>query len=91
MNRGLRRVEQGLVEEVAQLLARSPGILRAMVGDQARETLDRRPGENAWSQTEILAHLAGFEVICFPPLRGDWYNPENLRTPARRAPPLTGC
>ena len=27
--------------------------------------LDRRPRANAWSQTEILAHLADFEVICF--------------------------
>jgi DinB family protein len=57
--------EKGLVEEVAQLLTRGPGILQALVADQSRETLDRRPGENAWSQTEILAHLADFEVICF--------------------------
>jgi DinB superfamily len=58
-------VEKGLVEEVTQLLTRGPGILRALVSDQSREALDRRPGENAWSQTEILAHLADFEVICF--------------------------
>ncbi len=58
-------VEQGLVEEAAQLLTRSPEMLRAVVGDQARAALDRRPGEHAWSQTEILAHLADFEVICF--------------------------
>lgn len=56
---------RGLVEDVAQLLTRGPGILRVLVSDQPRETLDRRPGENIWSQTEILAHLADFEVICF--------------------------
>ena len=54
-----------LLEGTAEWLARTSGILRAHVQDQSREMLDRRPRANAWSQTEILAHLADFEVICF--------------------------
>ncbi|MBI2455995.1 MAG: hypothetical protein HYV46_07645, partial [candidate division NC10 bacterium] len=54
-----------LLDGVVQCLARTPGILRAHVQGQSREMLDRRPRANAWSQTEILAHLADFEVICF--------------------------
>jgi hypothetical protein len=27
--------------------------------------LERRPGGKAWSQAEILAHLADYEVVCF--------------------------
>jgi hypothetical protein len=43
---------------------------------QSRETLDRRPTASAWSQTELLAHLADFEAVCFQArveiiLRGD--------------------
>jgi hypothetical protein len=54
-----------LLEGAAEWLARTPGILGAHVQNQSREMLDRRPRANAWSQTEILAHLADFEVICF--------------------------
>lgn len=67
---------QALLDEVSRWLARTPAILRAHVQGQARETLDRRPRASAWTQTEILAHLADFEVICFQArveqiLRGD--------------------
>lgn len=67
---------QALLDEVSRWLARTPAILRAHVQGQARETLNRRSREDAWSQTEILAHLADFEVICFQArvqqiLRGD--------------------
>jgi hypothetical protein len=54
-----------LLEGVRNWLARTPGILQAHVMGQSREMLDRRPGEKAWSQTEVLAHLADFETICF--------------------------
>ncbi len=54
-----------LLEGALEWLARTPGTLRAHVQGQAREMLDRKPGETAWSQTEILAHLADFEVPCF--------------------------
>ena len=54
-----------LLGSTSQWLARTPGVLRAHVQGQSRETLDRRPGSSAWSQTEILAHLADFEVVCF--------------------------
>ncbi len=45
-------------------LARTPALLEAHVRGQSRESLDSRPGRG-WSQTEILAHLADFEVLCF--------------------------
>lgn len=57
--------ERALLENTSEWLARTPGILRAHVHGQSRETLDRRPRADAWSQTEILAHLADFEVVCF--------------------------
>lgn len=53
-----------LLGSTSQWLARTPGVLRAHVQGQSRETLDRRPGSSAWSQIEILAHLADFEVVC---------------------------
>lgn len=56
---------RALLERTTEWLGRTPGILRAHVRGQARETMDRRPGGGAWSQTEILAHLADFEVVCF--------------------------
>jgi len=67
---------QALLDELSRWLARTPAILWAHVQGQARETLDRRPRASAWSQTEILAHLADFEVVCFQArveqiLRGD--------------------
>lgn len=67
---------QALSDEVSRWLARTPAILRAHVQGQAQETLNRRPREGAWSQGEILAHLADFEVVCFQArveqiLRGD--------------------
>lgn len=61
----LRLDGQALLKEVSRWLARTPAILRDHVQGQVRETLDRQPRPNAWSQTEILAHLADFEVICF--------------------------
>ena len=67
---------QVLLDEVSRWLARTPAILRAHVQGQAQETLNRRPHQGAWSQAEILAHLADFEVVCFQArveqiLRGD--------------------
>ena len=56
---------RALLENTSEWLARTPGILRAHAHGQSRETLDRRPLADAWSQTEILAHLADFEVVCF--------------------------
>jgi hypothetical protein len=56
---------QALWEEATRWLARTPAVLRAHVQGQGRETLIRQPRAKAWSQTEILAHLADFEVICF--------------------------
>ncbi len=55
---------RGLLESALQWLAQTPRVLRAHVEGQTREALDRPPG-NAWSQTEILAHLTDFEVVCF--------------------------
>ncbi len=57
--------ESPLLEGALEWLTRTPGILRAHVQGQTRGTLDRKPSETAWSQTEILAHLADFEVACF--------------------------
>ncbi len=56
---------RALLENTLQWLARTPGVLRAHLEGRSRETLNRRPGASAWSQTEILAHLADFEVVCF--------------------------
>jgi hypothetical protein len=56
---------RALLENTLQWLARTPGVLKAHLEGQSRETLNRRPGASAWSQTEILAHLADFEVVCF--------------------------
>ncbi len=56
---------RALLENTLQWLARTPGVLRAHLEGQSRETLNRRPGASAWSQSEILAHLADFEVVCF--------------------------
>jgi hypothetical protein len=76
-----------LLESVLQGLGRTPGVLRAFMTGQSRETLDRRPTAGAWSQTEILAHLADFEGVCFQSrveiiLRGDPVLPLN---PDKRA------
>jgi len=54
-----------LLESASECLARTPGVLRAHVQGQAREALNHKSGETAWSQSEILAHLADFEGICF--------------------------
>ncbi len=54
-----------LLNAASEWLGRTPAVLRAHAQGQSRETLDRRPGGSAWSQTEILAHLADFEVACF--------------------------
>ena len=54
-----------LLETVPRALARTPGILKAHVYGQPHESLGRRPSANAWSQTEILAHLADFEAVGF--------------------------
>ena len=56
---------RGLLESAPQWLAQTPRVLRAHVEGQTREALERRPGGKAWSQAEILAHLADFEVVCF--------------------------
>lgn len=66
----------GLLQTAPGYLARTTGVLRAFVMGQSRETLDRQPTASAWSQTEILAHLADFEAVCFQArveiiLRGD--------------------
>lgn len=65
-----------LLERAREWLTRTPAVLRAHVQGQSREDLDRPPRASAWSQAEILAHLADFEVICFQArleaiLRGD--------------------
>ena len=65
-----------LLQSVPEWLGRTPKVLQALVTGQSREALDRRPRADAWSQTEILAHLADFEVSCFQArvetiLRGD--------------------
>jgi uncharacterized damage-inducible protein DinB len=54
-----------LLERTLEWLARTAGILRAHVQGQSSQTLERRPGGKAWSQAEILAHLADYEVVCF--------------------------
>jgi hypothetical protein len=54
-----------LLDYTSQWLARTPGIATAHAKGQSREILDRRPREGRWSQSEILAHLADFEVVCF--------------------------
>lgn len=56
---------RALLERMSEWLGRTPGVLRAHVQGQSSETLGRRPSGEAWSQTEILAHLADFEVVCF--------------------------
>ncbi|HSD52372.1 MAG TPA: DinB family protein [Candidatus Methylomirabilis sp.] len=66
----------GVLEGALQGLGRTPGVLRAIVMGESREALDRRPGDKSWSRTEILAHLADFEAVCFQArvetiLRGD--------------------
>jgi len=65
-----------LLQTAPECLARTPGVLRALMMGQSREVLDRKPRADAWSQTEVLAHLADFEVSCFQArvetiLRGD--------------------
>jgi hypothetical protein len=62
---GLLLEGSALLEGALQVLGRTPGILRAFVMGQSRETLGRRPTAGAWSQTEILAHFADFEAVCF--------------------------
>lgn len=76
-----------LLQSAPEWLARTPGVLRAFVMGQSREALDRKPRADAWSQTEILAHLADFEVSCFQArvetiLRGD---PVLAMNPDKRA------
>ena len=76
-----------LLQSVPEWLVRTPGVLRAIVMGESREALDRRPSEKSWSQTEILAHLADFEVSCFQArvetiLRGD---PVLAMNPDKRA------
>lgn len=56
---------RALLERTLQWLVRTPGVLRAHVNGQSSDTLDRRPSQKAWSQAEILAHLADYEVVCF--------------------------
>jgi hypothetical protein len=56
---------RALLESTLQWLARTSGVLRAHVQGQSSETLTRRPSGKAWSQAEILAHLADYEVVCF--------------------------
>ena len=56
---------RALLEAAKEWLARTPGVLRAHVRGQSRESLSRRPSSRFWSQTEVLAHLADFEVACF--------------------------
>jgi len=77
----------GVLEDALQGLGRTPGVFRAWVVGQSREALDRKPRADAWSQTEILAHLADFEVSCFQArlesiLRGD---PVLAMNPDKRA------
>lgn len=54
-----------LLERTSQWLARTPGLLREHVRGESSNTLVQRPRETAWSQAEILAHLADYEVVCF--------------------------
>lgn len=73
---GLLLEGSGVVEGALQGLGRTPGVLRAIVLGESREALDLRPSEKSWSRTEILAHLADFEAVCFQArvetiLRGD--------------------
>jgi hypothetical protein len=87
MMSGLLLEGSALLEGALQGLGRTPGVLRAFVMGQSRERLDRRPTASAWSQTEILAHLADFEVVCFQArvetiLRGD---PVMALNPDKRA------
>ena len=56
---------RALLERTSEWLGRTPGVLRAHVQGQSSETLGRRASGEAWSQAEILAHLADFEVVCF--------------------------
>jgi hypothetical protein len=79
--------EPALLQTAPECLARTPGVLRALVVGQSREALDKKPRADAWSQTEILAHLADFEVSCFQArvvsiLRGD---PVLAMNPHKRA------
>jgi len=76
-----------LLQTAPECLARTPGVLRAWTIGQSREALDKKPHADAWSQTEILAHLADFEVSCFQArvetiLRGD---PVLAMNPDKRA------
>ncbi len=76
-----------LLQSAREWLARTPEGLRAFVAGQSREALGRKPCADAWSQTEILAHLADFEVSCFQArvesiLRG---NPVLAMNPVKRA------
>lgn len=77
----------GVLEGALQGLGRTPGVLRAWVVGQPRAALDKKPRADVWSQTEILAHLADFEVFCFQArvesiLRGD---PVLAMNPDKRA------
>jgi len=44
-------------------LAATPATLAAAVQDRASDALLRRPGEHAWSATEILCHLRDVEEL----------------------------
>lgn len=45
------------VEQVVALLAESPGRIAALAADLAPSQLNAKPGEDAWSANDILAHL----------------------------------
>jgi uncharacterized damage-inducible protein DinB len=82
---------RALLVRTLEWLARTPGILRAHVQGQSGDTLDQRPGGKAWSQAEILAHLADYEVMCFQArvehiLRGESFRSLNADERAAEIP-----
>ncbi len=82
---------RALLERTTEWLARTPGILRAHVQGQSGDTLNRRPNGKAWTQAEILAHLADYEVVCFQArvehiLRGESFRSLNADERAAEIP-----
>ncbi len=50
-------------EEPMEILATTPHRIARLIADAPREELSRRPDPEAWSVTEILAHLADSELV----------------------------
>ncbi len=49
-------------QQALELMAATPATLEAIVAAAAPEVLDRRPGPEAWSIREILAHMLHVET-----------------------------